>query len=207
MDLAAIKKIVSETTVGAPAKMGAIAPCNVVIPAGPTGLEPTQTAFWAALNISTKILRGQIEVTHDVNLIRAGEKVGASESALLAKLNIKPFHYGLKILQIYDESGYMIRPDFDFGGSVFEKFGLGVRNVAAASLGLGFPTFAAVPYYLVNAYKNVASVAVKVPGYDADLVAIAFQPPTLAPVLILEDEPVEDEDSEDDIMFSEYLFD
>lgn len=35
-------------------------------------------------------------------LTRKGEKVGNSEAALLQKLDIKPFSYGLVIEQVYD---------------------------------------------------------------------------------------------------------
>ena len=47
------------------------------------------------LNIPTKINKGTVEITSNVALIKAGEKVGASEATLLAKLGIKPFSYGL----------------------------------------------------------------------------------------------------------------
>jgi hypothetical protein len=53
-----------------------------------------------ALNIPTKINRGTVEITNDVHLIKAGEKVGGSEATLLSKLGIKPFSYGLVILQV-----------------------------------------------------------------------------------------------------------
>jgi large subunit ribosomal protein LP0 len=35
----------------------------------------------------------------DVHLIKTGDKVGASQATLLAKLGIKPFKYGLAILK------------------------------------------------------------------------------------------------------------
>lgn len=47
------------------------------------------------LNIPTKINKGTVEITTNVALIKAGDKVGASEATLLAKLGIKPFSYGL----------------------------------------------------------------------------------------------------------------
>ena len=36
----------------------------------------------------------------DVKLITAGDKVGASEATLLAKLGIKPFEYGLVVQKV-----------------------------------------------------------------------------------------------------------
>ena len=41
-----------------------------------------------------------MEFVSDVKLITAGDKVGASEATLLAKLGIKPFSYGLIIKQV-----------------------------------------------------------------------------------------------------------
>ena len=53
-----------------------------------------------ALNIPTKINKGTVEIAADVQLIQEGNKVGASEATLLAKLGIKPFSYGLVIRQV-----------------------------------------------------------------------------------------------------------
>ena len=50
-------------------KSGAFAPVDVIIPAGPTGLDPGQTAFFQAVNIGTKIARGSIEIVNDVLFI------------------------------------------------------------------------------------------------------------------------------------------
>jgi len=64
-DLSDIKKIIDEQTREAPAKVGAIAPNDVWIRAGPTGLDPKQTSFFQSLNIQTKIMKTQIEIVSD----------------------------------------------------------------------------------------------------------------------------------------------
>jgi len=46
-DLSEVRDLVLSQRVAAPAKAGAIAPIDVIVPAGDTGLEPTQTAFFA----------------------------------------------------------------------------------------------------------------------------------------------------------------
>jgi len=169
-DLGALKKLISENTVSAPARAGSISPCNVVVPAGNTGLEPTQTSFFQALNIQTKITRGQIEIVQDVPLIKEGDKVGASEANLLAKLNIRPFSYGLKVQNIYDDGSVIAPHILDSADALLEKFAIGVRNIAAASLALGYPTMASVPHSIVRGYKNVVSVALVAEGYETDVV-------------------------------------
>lgn len=51
-------------------------------------MEPGKTSFFQALGVPTKIARGTIEITTDLKLIEAGNKVGASEATLLNLLNI-----------------------------------------------------------------------------------------------------------------------
>lgn len=48
--------------VPAAARAGAIAPCEVTVPAQNTGLGPEKTSFFQALGITTKISRGTIEI-------------------------------------------------------------------------------------------------------------------------------------------------
>jgi len=159
-DLGGVKKIIADNKVAAPAKAGAIAPCDVIVPAGNTGLEPTQTSFFQALNIATKINKGQIEITNNVHLIKPGDRVGASEAGLLAKLNIKPFAYGLQIKSVWD-NGSVYGPEVLelTDDAIISKFSNGVKNIAAIGLQIGYPTVASLPHSLIRGYKNVLSIA------------------------------------------------
>jgi len=161
-DLVEVRKIINDNRVGAPAKAGAIAPIDVTIPAGPTGLEPSQTAFLQALNIASKIAKGQIEILSDVPIIKKGEKVGPSEATLLAKLSIRPFSYGLETRVIYDNGSVyeasVLDVTFD---DVVAKFRAAASNIAAISLAIGYPTYVSVPHSVVNAFKNVLSISLE----------------------------------------------
>ena len=103
MDLKDAREKILKNRVAAPARAGAVAPLDVWVPAGNTGMEPGKTSFFQALGVPTKIARGTIEITTDLKLIEAGSKVGASEATLLNLLNISPFTYGMGISQIYDQ--------------------------------------------------------------------------------------------------------
>ena len=63
---------------------------------------PIGTSFFQALNISTKIEKGQIEIEKPIKIITKGQIVGNSEFELLKKLNIVPFSYEIQIILIYD---------------------------------------------------------------------------------------------------------
>jgi len=159
-DLAEVKKVLQSKRVEATAKQGVIAPCDVFVPAMNTGLEPTQTSFFQALNIPTKITKGQIEIVQDVHLIKEGQKVGASESGLLQKLGIKPFTYGLALGNVYDNGAIYNHKVLDLTDSdLLGKFFNGVRNVAALGLQIGYPTVASLPHSVARGFKNVLSVA------------------------------------------------
>jgi large subunit ribosomal protein LP0 len=159
-DLAEIRKVVAENKVPAAAKAGTIAPADVYVPPGPTGLDPGQTSFFQALNIATKIARGSIEILTQVHLIREGEKVGSSAVALLSKLNIQPFFYGMKVSTVYENGTTYDAKILDINQSdLFNKFMTGVRNVAALSMAVGIPTAAAAPHMMMNAYKKVLALS------------------------------------------------
>jgi large subunit ribosomal protein LP0 len=159
-DLGEVKKILISKRVEAPARAGSLAPIDVVVPACNTGLEPTQTSFFQALNIPTKIARGQIEIVQDVPLIKEGQKVGASEANLLSKLNIKPFSYGLALDLVYDNGSIYSHKVLDLTDEdLLSKFHNGVKNVAALGLKIGYPTIASLPHSISRAYKNLLSVS------------------------------------------------
>lgn len=150
----------------APARVGAVAPIDVVVPKGPTGCDPGQTAFFQTLQIATKITKGQIEMVNDTPLIEAGEKVTASQAALLQKLNIEPFTYGLILKSVYDNGSLFDAKVLDITDDVLEsKFVQALNSIAALSLALNYPTQASVPHSIANAFKAVVSIAVGLDNY------------------------------------------
>jgi len=162
LDLVDIRDKILENKVKAPARAGALAPLDVKIPPQNTGLGPEKTSFFQALSIPTKISKGTIEILNEIHLIKKDDRVGASEATLLNMLNISPFTYGLKILQVYD-SGTVFDPEIlDITPEdLRSKFLEGVRNVAALSLAIGYPTVASAPHSIVNGLKNLIAVAVE----------------------------------------------
>jgi large subunit ribosomal protein LP0 len=159
-DLSDVREQIEGFKVGAPARVGLVAPVDVTVPAGNTGLDPSQTNFFQALNIPTKINKGTVEITTDVQLIRIGEKVGASEATLLAKLGIKPFSYGLVIRQVF-ESGSLYSPSvLDITEEdLLAKAKSAIANITAVSLATSYPTQVAVPHLVINGFKNVLAIA------------------------------------------------
>jgi len=222
-DLAEVRDMLLANKVPAAARAGAIAPCEVTVPAQNTGLGPEKTSFFQALGITTKISRGTIEILSDVNLIKTGDKVGASEATLLNMLNISPFSYGLNIQQVYDNGSVYSPEVLDITeDSLHARFLEGVRNIASVCLEIGYPTLASVPHSVINGYKRVLAVAVetdysfpladKVKAFLADPSAFAAvaapaaaAAETAAAPAAKEEAKEESEESDDDMGFG--LFD
>jgi len=155
-----VKNILRNNFVGAAARAGVVAPIAVHIPAGITNLQPTETSFFQALNISTKVTKGSLEILSDVHLVPKGTKVKPGAAALLQKLGIRPFTYGLEIAFLYD-NGVVFEPAVleISDESILAGFQAGVNQVAALSFGANYPTLASVPHSIINGYKNVLSVS------------------------------------------------
>jgi large subunit ribosomal protein LP0 len=160
LDLSTIKTKLQANKVKAPAKAGALSNLDVEIPAQVTTMGPEKTSFFQALQIPTKITRGQIEIINNIQLIKAGERVGASEATLLNMLNISPFSYGLVIKHVYENGAVFDPAILDITPEdIRNKFRAAVQNVAAVSLQIGYPTLASVPHSIVNGFKKIMAVA------------------------------------------------
>ncbi|RFU23950.1 hypothetical protein B7463_g12388, partial [Scytalidium lignicola] len=161
-DLKTIRDKILDNKVAAPARAGAVAPADVFIPAGNTGMEPGKTSFFQALGVPTKIARGTIEITTDLKLVEAGSKVGASEATLLNMLNISPFTYGMGITQVYDQGNTFPPNVLDIEESqLLKAFSSAITTIACISLAANFPTLPSVMHSVVNSYKKVLAVAVE----------------------------------------------
>lgn len=55
-----LKQKIESNKIPTEARVGALSPIDYAVPAGPTGLDPSQINFFHALNVSTKIVKGQI---------------------------------------------------------------------------------------------------------------------------------------------------
>merc|ERR1712166_784324 len=159
-NLSEIRDIIVKNKVAAPARAGATAQCDVIVPAGNTGMEPTMTSFLQALNIPSKITKGSIEILNPVPLIKEGDKVEASQASLLEKLSIFPFSYGLIVVSVYDDGSMYDAAVLDITDeAIMASISAGIRNVACVSLITGAPTIASVPYSILLGFTNLVAVA------------------------------------------------
>jgi large subunit ribosomal protein LP0 len=159
-DLKKVRNIIVEFKTPAAAKSGTTAPTDVFVPAGPTGMDPGQTGFFQALNIPTKIVKGAVEIISEVHLIKAGDKVTSSAVALLGKLNIQPFFYGIKVFNCYEAGSVYPSHILDITeADLFAKFFNGVSKLTALSLAARVPNALTLPVYLANGFRKLLALS------------------------------------------------
>jgi len=167
-DLNSLRQIVTANKVPAGAKTGVIAPIDVVIPPGPTGLDPGQTSFFQTLNIGTKIVKGSIEMTVASKVCTKGEKISASAVALLNKLNIRPFEYGITVDTVYENGATYSVKVLDMGDNdLVNMFTSAAGRLAAVSFALGYINQATLPHSFGRAFRTIVAIALET-GYDFD---------------------------------------
>lgn len=97
-------KILEDSKTEAPAKPGAIASDDIIIPEGDTGFEPGP--FLGELQqagIPAKIDKGKIVVSKETVLVEAGEVVSKQVASTLSRLDINPMEVGIDLKAVYEE--------------------------------------------------------------------------------------------------------
>jgi large subunit ribosomal protein L10 len=149
-----------------PARAGDVAPEDITVPAGNTGLPagPVLSEFREA-GIPTKIEAGSIWVNRDSVAVKKGAAISPKLASLLAKLNVKPIRAGLTIALAYESgliyAGELVAIDL-------EKYRQSLLEAYSSSRGLaiiiGYMTTETAPALIGKGYREAVALAVKA-GY------------------------------------------
>jgi large subunit ribosomal protein LP0 len=90
-DISEISNITGKYIIEKQAKPGQLSPVEIIIPAGPTGMDSSQIDFFQALKIPTKVMRNQLEITTATKILSVGQKITLSEINLMKKFNMDIF--------------------------------------------------------------------------------------------------------------------
>lgn len=96
-------KILEDSKTEAPAKAGAIAPADIIVPAGDTSFPPGPIlGELQQAGIPAKIDKGSIVVQEDAVVVEEGEPVPKNVADVLTKLEIYPMEVGIDLLAVYE---------------------------------------------------------------------------------------------------------
>lgn len=165
-DLGDVKAVLDAESRPSAAKPGMIAPIDVTIPEGSTGLDPKQTAFFQTLGIQTKIVKAQIDIIKAKQVVTAGDKIGGTEATLLDKLKIYPFEYKMEVSKVLQNGSMFDAAVLSLGtDAILAKFKKAAGLQAQMSLASGYSTSASAPHTLLNGFKNLVA-ACAATGYE-----------------------------------------
>lgn len=89
--------ILSENKTPVKARAGQEAVEDIWVRAGPTNLPPgPDISALSSVGLQPKVEGGKIAIAKDTLFVKKGEKISEEKSAILAKLDIKPFEIGLE---------------------------------------------------------------------------------------------------------------
>ncbi|PAU83635.1 50S ribosomal protein L10 [Halorubrum salipaludis] len=144
----------------APINAGEVAPNDVVIPEGDTGVDPGPfVGELQTVGAAARIQDGSIMVTEDSKVLSEGEVVDDDLANVLTELGIEPKEVGLDLKGVYSD-GVLFEPD-ELEIDV-DEYEADIRSAAAAarnlSVNAAYPTAATAGTLLAKASGEAKSV-------------------------------------------------
>ena len=152
-------KILEKSKTSAPAKAGAIAPDDIVVPEGDTGL--TNLAFMGELGqvgIPARPQDGKIFIQKETVVVNAGEEVSKQMAATLARLDINPMEVGMDLKAVYEEGSIYTS---DVLAIDEEQTLADVQNAFNLSVNAAIPTSETTSTIITLAYTRAVNVGVE----------------------------------------------
>jgi large subunit ribosomal protein L10 len=163
----------------APISAGEVAPNDVVIPEGDTGVDPGPfVGELQNVGANARIQDGSIQVMEDSNVLEAGEEVSQELANVLGELGIEPKEVGLDLRAVHAE-GVLFEPeelelDVDQYQADVKAAAARARNLA---INAEYPTAGTAPALLQKARGEAKSLglqaAIESPSLADDLVSKA----------------------------------
>jgi len=166
--------IFSENKVFLPAKGGDIAPTDIIVPAGNTGIPPGPVlSEFKEAKVQTKIDQGSIAVTKDTVVAKSGEVISQKLASLISKLDIKPIEAGVLVNYAISEGIQFREKDLQLDVKEFIKE-LQICSSSALKLAVELVYFApeTISSIISLAYQKSVNVASKAGYVSKDTTAI-----------------------------------
>ncbi|MDK2790901.1 MAG: large subunit ribosomal protein [Methanothermococcus sp.] len=156
-------KTLEESKSPAPIKGGAVAPCDIEVKAGSTGMPPGPfLGELKSVGIPAAIEKGKIGIKEDKVVAKAGEVVSHKLAVVLSALGIKPVTVGLNLLAAY-EDGVIYTPDVlkideeEFVQKIQDAY----SKAFNLSVNAAIPTAQTIETLLQKAFANARAVSIE----------------------------------------------
>jgi large subunit ribosomal protein L10 len=156
----------------APISAGEVAPNDIVIPEGDTGVDPGPfVGELQQIGADARIEEGSIQVLSDSTVLEAGEVVDADLENVLGELGIEPKEVGLDLKRVYSEGVLFAPEELELDVEAYRE---DIRSAAAAARNLSvnaeYPTTQTAPTLIAKATGEAKSVALSAAVESPDVV-------------------------------------
>jgi len=154
-------------------KAGDIAPNDIIIPAGNTGLPPGPAiSELQEVGVRTRIEAGSVWISRETVVAKKDEIIQPKVASVLSKLGIKPLEAGLKIVAAYDDGMILtagrLTLDLD---EVRRQLDEASNQAFNLSLTASYPTTETIAAILQRAHLGARSLAVNSAYLATEVVA------------------------------------
>ncbi|MHA1839953.1 MAG: 50S ribosomal protein L10 [Candidatus Ranarchaeia archaeon] len=147
----------------APARVGQIAPKDIVVPAGNTGFQPGPVITQLQnVGIKTRIQDGTIHIAQDTVIAAAGEPITLNMVIVLSRLKIEPMEIALELKHAYDNgiiiSGEMLKIDLD---KTRDQLVNAYRETFALTMEISYASDDTIRPLIVKAHQQALELAIE----------------------------------------------
>lgn len=159
-----------------PASAGDVAPEDIVVPEGNTGISPGPViSELSDVGLPTKIESGSIWITRDTVVARKGEVISAKLASILSRLGIKPIKAGLTLKAAYEDglihSGEVLQINLDRYVEDFREAVSFAYNLAVNAV---YPTPETLPILLSKALNEARNLAIHAMVFEKETLPIVL---------------------------------
>jgi large subunit ribosomal protein L10 len=163
----------------APINAGEVAPNDIVIPEGDTGMDPGPfVGDLQSIGANARIDEGSIQVLEDSVVVEEGEVVSADVANVLAELGIEPKEVGLDLRAVFADGVIFEADELELDVEEYRAdVAAGVSAARNLSINAGYPTSQTVQTMLAKGSGEAKSLglqaAIESPELMDDLVSTA----------------------------------
>jgi len=146
----------------APAKVGQIAPKDIVVSKGPTPFAPGPIiGELGKLGIKSSVEEGKVVVSADTVVLKEGEAFKPQIVSLLSNLKIEPMEIGLNLEFVYEASTIYKKDILDIDEVEFgNKVKTAISDALNLSVFAAYPTELTKKILIQKAYKDSLALAI-----------------------------------------------
>ncbi|MEM4202243.1 MAG: 50S ribosomal protein L10 [Candidatus Hadarchaeum sp.] len=157
-----LSKLLRDSKISAPAKPGAKAMKDVVIPAGETDFSPGPVVGeLQRVGIKARIQAGKVVILEDCHLLKAGDTISKEIADVLPKFGIMPLELGLKLRAAYENGMIFAGETLEIDEKkTLEQLKLGSLSAFNLALNINFPTALTIGLMIVKANTAAQNLAI-----------------------------------------------